>query len=157
MGNAIDSLKALISARQNNRILRLTFPNNDGPRCEFVVEKLDAFEGMSRDFEFSIEILSNSAKIELKDIQGKLLRVELVQKGGTLRYFSGYCFSFRLKRAENIAFMKRSWRRGSDTSPCAEIVICFTTRTYASRPPASSTITVPTPCGISKSTAKTSP
>ena len=104
MGNVVDSLKDLITARQNNRILRLSFPNNDGPQCEFVVEKLDAFESMSRDFEFTIEILSDNAKLELKDIQGKLLSVELVQKGGTLRYFSGYCFSFRLKKAENIAF-----------------------------------------------------
>lgn len=104
MGNVVDSLKDLISARQNNRILRLSFPNNDGPQCEFVVEKLDAFESMSRDFEFTIEILSDNAKLELKHIQGKLLSVELVQKGGTLRYFSGYCFSFRLKKAENIAF-----------------------------------------------------
>lgn len=104
MGKVVDSLKDLISARQNNRILRLSFPNNDGPRCEFVVEKLDAFEGMSRDFEFTIEILSDNAKLELKHIQGKLLSVELVQKGGTLRYFSGYCFSFLLRKAENIAF-----------------------------------------------------
>jgi type VI secretion system secreted protein VgrG len=104
MGNVVDSLKDLISARQNNRILRLSFPNNDGPRCEFVVEKLDAFESMSRDFEFNIEILSDNAKLELKDIQGKLLSIALVQKGSTLRYFSGYCFSFRLKKAENIAF-----------------------------------------------------
>lgn len=104
MGNVVERLKDLISARQTNRILRLSFPNNDGPRCEFVVEKLDAIESMSRDFEFTIEILSDNATLELKDIQGKLLSVELVQKGGTLRYFSGYCFSFRLKKAENIAF-----------------------------------------------------
>lgn len=104
MGNVVESLRDLIRARQNNRILRLFFPNDDGPRCEFVVETLDASEGLSRDFEFTIEILSNNAKIELKDIQGKLLSVELVQQGGTLRYFSGYCFSFRLKKAENIAF-----------------------------------------------------
>jgi type VI secretion system secreted protein VgrG len=104
MGNVVERLKDLVSARQNNRILRLSFPNNDGPRCEFVVEKLEAFESMSRDFEFTIEILSNNATLELKDLQGKLLSVELVQKRGTLRYFSGYCFSFCLKKAENIAF-----------------------------------------------------
>jgi type VI secretion system secreted protein VgrG len=104
MGNVVDRLKDIIAARQNNRILRLSFPNNDGPKCEFVVESLDAIEGLSRDFEFTIEILSDNAKLALKDIQGKLLSVELVQKEGTLRYFSGYCFSFRLKKAENIAF-----------------------------------------------------
>ena len=104
MNKVVDSLKELIRARQHNRILRLSFPNDDGPQCEFVVETLDAREGLSRDFEFTIEVLSDNANLELKDIQGKLLSVELVQKGGTLRYFSGYCFSFRLKKAENIAF-----------------------------------------------------
>lgn len=104
MGNVVERLRDIIAARQNNRILRLSFPNNDGPKCEFVVESLDANEGLSRDFEFTIEILSDNAKLSLKDIQGKLLSVELVQQGGTLRYFSGYCFSFRLKKAENIAF-----------------------------------------------------
>lgn len=104
MSHFFDSLRDLINARQNNRILRLTFPNNDGPRCEFVAEQLDAYESMSRDFEFTVEILSDDANLELKDIQGKLLSVELVQKGGTLRYFSGYCFSFRLKKVENISF-----------------------------------------------------
>jgi type VI secretion system secreted protein VgrG len=104
MGNVVDSLKELIRARQHNRILRLSFPNNDGPKCEFVVESLDAVESLSRDFEFTIEILSDNASLALKDIQGKLLSVELVQKGGALRYFSGYCFSFRLKKAENLAF-----------------------------------------------------
>ncbi|MDB5916945.1 MAG: Rhs element Vgr protein [Massilia sp.] len=104
MGNVVNSLKELIKARQHNRILRLSFPYNDGPRCEFVVETLDAFESLSRDFEFTVEILSDNADIALKDIQGKLFSVELVQKGGTLRYFSGYCFSFRLKKVENLAF-----------------------------------------------------
>jgi type VI secretion system secreted protein VgrG len=104
MSNVVNSLKELVKARQHNRILRLSFPNNDGPKCEFVVESLDAVESLSRDFELTIEILSDNARLALKDIQGKLLSVELVQKGGTLRYFSGYCFSFRLKKVENIAF-----------------------------------------------------
>ncbi|MET3129760.1 type VI secretion system secreted protein VgrG, partial [Oxalobacteraceae bacterium GrIS 1.11] len=104
MSNALSSLKDLVSARQHKRILRLSFPNNDGPQCEFVVNKLDAFEGLSRDFEFTIEILANDSTLALKDLQGKLMSVEMVQQGGTLRYFSGYCFSFRLKRAGNITF-----------------------------------------------------
>jgi type VI secretion system secreted protein VgrG len=104
MGHIVERLRDLIRARQNNRILRLSFPHGDGPQCEFVVEALEASEGLSRDFEFTVEILSSNPNIQLKDIQGKLLSIELVQQGGTLRYFSGYCFSFRLKKAENIAF-----------------------------------------------------
>jgi type VI secretion system secreted protein VgrG len=104
MNHVVRSIQELLDGRQNNRILRLSFPNNDAPPCELVVESLHAQESMSRDFEFTIEILSDNPRLQLKDVQGKLLSVELVQKGGTLRYFSGYCFSFRLKKAENIAF-----------------------------------------------------
>ncbi|MFM9437179.1 type VI secretion system secreted protein VgrG [Janthinobacterium sp. CG_23.3] len=98
------SLTDLVRARQNNRILRLSFPHNDGPRCEFVVNKLDALESMSRDFEYTIEILSDNEALAPKDIQGKLFSVQLVQAGGTLRYFSGYCFAFRRVRAGGITF-----------------------------------------------------
>jgi type VI secretion system secreted protein VgrG len=58
MNDVIRSLRELLSARQNNRILRLSFPNNDAPPCEFVAESLHAQESMSRDFEFTIEILT---------------------------------------------------------------------------------------------------
>ena len=104
MSDPLRSLKNLIGERQHQRILRLSFPNNDGPDCEFVVNELDARESMSRDFEYTIEILSDNSALELKDIQGKLMIVALVRKDGTLRHFSGYCFSFRLKKAGNIAF-----------------------------------------------------
>jgi type VI secretion system secreted protein VgrG len=75
MSDVVRSLKELLSARQNNRILRLSFPNDDAPPCEFVAESLHARESLSRDFEFTIEILSDNPRLELKDIQGKLLNV----------------------------------------------------------------------------------
>ena len=104
MSKLLKNLTDILFDRQHNRILRLSFPHNDGPGCEFLVNKLEAFESVSRDFEFTVEILSDNTDLALKDIQGKLLSVELVQDDGSLRYFTGYCFSFRLKRAENIAF-----------------------------------------------------
>jgi len=104
MTSQFESLRALIAGRQHNRILRLSFPNNDSPPCEFVVNAMHACESMSRDFEYTIEILSDNPSIALKDIQGKLISIELVQRGGTLRYFTGYVFEFRLKRTENISF-----------------------------------------------------
>jgi type VI secretion system secreted protein VgrG len=103
MGNTIDKLSDLARERQHRRVLRLSFPNNDGPHCEFVADRLDAEEHMSRPFIFTIGILSNRANIALKDIHGRLISIELVQQAGTLRYFTGYCFSFRLVKAENIA------------------------------------------------------
>lgn len=104
MSSLISKLSDLIAGRQHNRILRLSFPNGNGPSCEFVVNELKAYESLSRDFEYTIEILSDNPSIALKDIQGKLVSVELVQNDGTLRYFTGYVFEFRLKRAENISF-----------------------------------------------------
>jgi type VI secretion system secreted protein VgrG len=103
MGKALDTLHDLVRMRQRRRILRLTFPQDDGPPCEFVVERLDAFESVGRPFQYTVEILSNMPNIALKDIQGRLISIELVQKGGTLRYFTGHCFSFRLIKAENVA------------------------------------------------------
>jgi len=104
MGHVINRLKERLDARQHKRILRLSFPNNDAPLCELVVDTLDAVESLSRDFLFTIGILSDNANLALKDMQGKLLCVELVQPGGTLRHFSGYCFNFRLVKVENLAF-----------------------------------------------------
>lgn len=104
MSNFIQNLWELVSARQHNRILRLAFPNNDGPECELVINKLHAVESVSRDFEFTIELLSNKANLALKDMEGKLLSVALVQASGALRYFSGFCFAFRLKKAGNVSY-----------------------------------------------------
>ena len=66
MNTILQRLHDLINARQHNRILRLSFPNNDGPACELVVNRLSAVEGLSRDFQFTLELLSdNGADPEL--------------------------------------------------------------------------------------------
>ena len=94
------SIHDLIYGRQYNRILRLAFPNNDAPASQFLVNKLDAEESLSKDFEFTVELLSDDAGIALKEMQGKLLSIELVRQDGSLRYFSGYVFSFRRRHAD---------------------------------------------------------
>ncbi|WP_442782728.1 type VI secretion system Vgr family protein [Collimonas fungivorans] len=102
MGNAqalLDALR-LGGSRQHNRILRLSFPHNDGPQAQLLVNKLDAVESLSRDFSFTVELLSDDASLALKDLQGKLFSVELVRADGTLRYFSGFCYSFSLLRTD---------------------------------------------------------
>jgi type VI secretion system secreted protein VgrG len=100
MNNVISSLIDVTFGRQHNRILRLSFPHNDGPSSQFLVNKLDATEGLSRDFEFTVELLSDDATLALKNMQGKLLSIELVCGDGTLRYFTGYVFQFRRKRSD---------------------------------------------------------
>nr|WP_314547717.1 type VI secretion system Vgr family protein [uncultured Massilia sp.] len=98
-------LQDLIDQRQNNRILRLSFPQSDGPPALLLPNRLHAAEAMSRDFEFTVELLSNDASLALKDIMGRLMCVELVRADGSLRHFSGHVFGFRLVRTDGgIAF-----------------------------------------------------
>jgi type VI secretion system secreted protein VgrG len=95
MTNPSRSIHDLIYGRQHNRILRLSFPHDDAPAAQLLVNKLDATESLSKDFEFTVELLSDDPTIALKEMQGKLFSVELVRRDGSLRYFSGYVFSFR--------------------------------------------------------------
>jgi len=100
MTNLSRSIHDLIYDRQHHRILRLSFPNDDAPNAQFLVNKIDATESLSRDFEFRVELLSDDADLALKEMQGKLLNIELVRKDGSLRYFSGYVFSFRRRHSD---------------------------------------------------------
>lgn len=100
MKNYSRSIHDLIYGRQNNRILRLAYPNKDAPAAEFLVNKIDARESLSKDFEFKVELLSDEPSIALKEMQGKLLSIELVRQDGSLRYFTGHVFSFRRKHSD---------------------------------------------------------
>jgi type VI secretion system secreted protein VgrG len=105
MANAIRTLQSLIDGRQNKRILRVSFVNNDGPQAELLINKLEAVESLSNDFSYKIELLSDDALIPLKDLHGKLLCVELVRGDGSMRCFTGYIHTVRLKRTDgSIAF-----------------------------------------------------
>jgi type VI secretion system secreted protein VgrG len=98
MGNmqeATAALMAMVGNPQHKRLLRLTFPKKDGPAALMLANRLDATEALSRDFHYTVEVLSSDASIALKDVQGKLVSIELVREDKTLRYFSGYVFEFR--------------------------------------------------------------
>ncbi len=94
------SLQDLVANRQHNRLLRLSFPNGDGPASTLLVNRLDAYECLSRPFEFKVELLSDDPNIALKDLQGKMLCVALVRRDGTMRYFTGRVFGFALKTVD---------------------------------------------------------
>jgi type VI secretion system secreted protein VgrG len=100
MRDVIQSLLDAAGARQHNRILRLSFPDGDGPDAILLPNTLEATEGLSRPFEYTVELLSNDALIHLKDLQGKMVCVDLVRKDGTLRHFTGRVFRFGLKRVD---------------------------------------------------------
>lgn len=100
MRDVIESFLDAATGRQHNRILRLSFPNGDGPGAMLLVNTLDAFEGLSRPFAYTLELLSDDALIHLKDLQGKMLCVELVRRDGSVRYFTGRVFRFGLKKVD---------------------------------------------------------
>ena len=101
MSTPLDAVLAtLFTTRQTNRLLRLSFPKKDGPKALMVVNRIDASEGVSCDFRFTVEVISNDPNIALKQVQGKLVSVELTREDGSLRYFSGYVFEFRMVKAD---------------------------------------------------------
>ena len=97
---SVQTLQGLLGDRQHDRLLRLSFPNGDGPGGQLLVNSIDAFEALSRPFEFTVELLSDDPNIALKDLQGKMMCVQLVRRNGTMRYFTGRVFSFGLKTVD---------------------------------------------------------
>jgi type VI secretion system secreted protein VgrG len=97
---ATRELAALVG-EQHNRLLRLDFPNDDKPEGAILLaNKLVADEGLSRDFRFEVDVLSDDARIPLKKMMGKMVTVSLVREDGSLRYFNGYVTEFRLVKAD---------------------------------------------------------
>lgn len=97
---AAQALRAMLEGRQYARLLRLSFPNGDGPKAMLVANRLDGFEALSRDFQYTVEVLADDARIPLKDVLGKMVTLSLVREDGSLRYFNGYVFEFRLSRVD---------------------------------------------------------
>ncbi|MGW8389323.1 contractile injection system protein, VgrG/Pvc8 family [Pseudoduganella sp. HUAS MS19] len=95
-----DAFQAFSDSRQTNRLLRLRFPNEDGPQAKLLANSLDAEECLSRDFKFTVEVITNDPDIALKDVLGKMVTVEMVREDRSLRYFNGYVFEFRRCRAD---------------------------------------------------------
>ncbi|HET7836740.1 MAG TPA: type VI secretion system Vgr family protein, partial [Variovorax sp.] len=85
---------------QHKRILRLQFPRGDAPRKALLANKLDAFEGLSRDFRYRVELLSSDPGIAPQDMLGKMACVEVVREDASLRYFNGYVVEFRFVRTD---------------------------------------------------------
>ncbi|WP_198420787.1 type VI secretion system Vgr family protein [Massilia atriviolacea] len=100
MSEGFRSALELIASRQHNRLLRLSFPDQDAPAAALFVNAIEARESLSRPFEFIVELLSDEPNIALKELQGKMMCVQLVRRNGSLRYFTGRVFSFRLKTVD---------------------------------------------------------
>jgi hypothetical protein len=51
----------LTRQRQHHRILQLSFVNDDAPDAELLINRLEASEALSRDYAYTLELLSNDA------------------------------------------------------------------------------------------------
>lgn len=102
--NLLQGVTAVLAAfggdPQHQRLLRMEFPNNDGPAGIMLVNALVAEEALSSDFSYDVEVLSDDARIPLKAVMGKMVTISLVRDDGTLRYFNGYVFEFRFVKTD---------------------------------------------------------
>jgi type VI secretion system secreted protein VgrG len=90
--------KALLADQQHNRFLQLAFPDDDGPSDAYLLpQELHANECVGRDFEFSVLLLSDDPRLELKSLLGKRVTIGLHREDGSQRYFNGHVFAFSLQ------------------------------------------------------------
>jgi type VI secretion system secreted protein VgrG len=108
---ALNSLLALAAAApsdsptgdgdvQGQRLLRLDFPQDDGPDALMLANGLDADEGLSRDFCYLVDVLSDDAAIALADVIGRMVTVSLLREDGSTRHFNGYVGAFALVKTD---------------------------------------------------------
>ncbi|TWI67529.1 type VI secretion system secreted protein VgrG [Pseudoduganella lurida] len=100
LNDAFACLSALTAASQHDRLLKLDFPRNDGPNAMMLANAFDGDEALSRDFRYTVEVLSDDANLSLAEAMGKMVTVSLVRDDGSLRYFNGYVFEFRFLRTD---------------------------------------------------------
>jgi type VI secretion system secreted protein VgrG len=96
MTSATKKLAALVTASDSHRLLKLYFPNDDGPGAGLLINHLLAQEQVSADFTFTLTVLSDDPGIEPTAVQGKKVCVELLRADQSPRFFNGHCFEFGL-------------------------------------------------------------
>jgi len=105
IGNIVDAGMAALSVlgaqSQANRLMRMDFPQADGPaNAVMLVNKVRMREELSRDFRIEAEVLSDDAGITLKSMMGRMVTISLVRENGSLRYMNGYVGTFRFVRTD---------------------------------------------------------
>lgn len=88
------------SDAQHGRLLRIDFPQEDGPQATLLVNRLYAKEELSRCFHVDAELLSDDPRIGLKAVVGRMVTISLVREDGSVRYFNGYVTAFHFVRAD---------------------------------------------------------
>ncbi|MDQ1812405.1 hypothetical protein RBA41_03725 [Massilia sp. CCM 9210] len=82
------SLQDLVGDRQHDRLLRLSFRNEDGPSSQLLVNRVEVSDALSRPFEFTVALLDDP-NIALKELQGPMMWVEPIRRYGTRRSLGG--------------------------------------------------------------------
>ncbi len=95
MNAPLTALQALLMS-QEKRIFKLKFPHDDGPSSPVFLENFDGVEAMNSAFTYTLKLISEDGRIELKDFMGKMVTVELDQANSSQpRYFNGYITAAR--------------------------------------------------------------
>ncbi|WP_028222948.1 hypothetical protein [Paraburkholderia oxyphila] len=68
MQNTVQSLLSLAREPQFNRLLQLDFPGNDAPYRLLLPNRLEAFESLSKDFVYTLEILSDTGACRVAQV-----------------------------------------------------------------------------------------
>ncbi len=102
----VTRLSILSGDSQHNRLLRLDFPRHDAPADTLLlVNSLKAEEELSRDFKFSVELISDNAHVDPASMMTKMVTVSMVRNDGSMRHFNGYVGEFHMIRADGgLAF-----------------------------------------------------
>ncbi|HEX8606669.1 MAG TPA: type VI secretion system tip protein TssI/VgrG [Pseudoduganella sp.] len=98
--NNLSRIAVIGLLQQTRRLLRLHFPNKDGPGATLAVNTFRANEELSRGFCFEVELLSDDASIPLKDMIGRMMTVSLVRDNSSQRHFNGYITEFRYVKTD---------------------------------------------------------
>ena len=98
LGTTVELLSLLA---QDTRLLRLHFPRGDGPAgSTLLANRLEAEEGLSQDFTYAVEVISDDASIPLTSVMGRMVTISMVRDDGSMRYFNGYVFEFGFVRTD---------------------------------------------------------
>ncbi len=93
----VELLLDWLNAPQRARLLKLSYPHENPSAARLLPNRFVGKEYISRDFEYTVELLSDQADISLEEMHGKMLCISLVQADGRLRHFTGYVSQFSLK------------------------------------------------------------
>lgn len=106
------ALLDFLAMRQTNRLLRIEFVRTGPPAGTLlVINRLHAIESLSRDFIYTLELLSDRPDLPLHELLGAMVTVSLIREDGTARYFNGHVFNFRfVKNDSGFCFYEMTLR-----------------------------------------------